>query len=233
MLHVRTAWPGDEAIHAHRGDCANRGCSGVAAFDRRVILHCCADVDRRSLPSPAMYLVIRRALRVVFSRLDEEPVAPTRTCHKLLTRSAHAFIQNTRCSCPANVATIHQASAFPNVRRVCLFAAACLRLFSARRFCHRCGLCCSVLRDPRSVVIVSSGAMPLCVSAAVPILPLLNQAPPRTSTRLCPIVQLTIKRSKRAERAPGSFTDHLSGKPACTLILMRLYCITPSTIAMR
>lgn len=150
MLHVRTAWPGDEAIHAHRGDCANKGCSGVAAFDRRVILHCCADVDRRSLPSPAMYLVIRRALRVVFSRLDEEPVAPTRTCHKLLTRSAHAFIQNTRCSCPANVATIHQASAFPNVRRVCLFAAACLRLFSARRFCHRCGPL--LFRAPRSAI---------------------------------------------------------------------------------
>ena len=148
----------------------------VAAFDRRVILHCCADVHRRSLLIACHVWATRRALCVVFSRLDEGPVAPTRTCHKLLTRSAHAFIQNTRCSCPANVATIHQASAFPNVRRVCLFAAACLRLFSARRFCPRCGLCRSVLRDPRSVVIVSSDATPLGVSAAVPILPLKNRA---------------------------------------------------------
>jgi len=38
------------------------------------------------------------------------------------------------------------------------------------------GLCCSVLRDPRSVVIVSSDAMPFGVSAAVPILPLKNRA---------------------------------------------------------
>jgi hypothetical protein len=38
------------------------------------------------------------------------------------------------------------------------------------------GLCCSAIRDPRSVVIVSSDAMPFGVSAAVPILPLKNRA---------------------------------------------------------
>ena len=38
------------------------------------------------------------------------------------------------------------------------------------------GLYCSVLRDTRSVVIVSSDAMPFGLSAAVPILPLKNRA---------------------------------------------------------